>query len=247
MTSITPPGERLVSLFTQTPCWMIQPLAAEMHYSIPSVRRFLAEVGYLSSFTHNGGWYTLRSIPRFDGSGLWFYRDIGFSRAGSLTKSLIRLVSHSATGMSAEMLGEILRCRLPRSSGKPLAERKNRQRQDGALSLLLFRRSAHGRRPAPGTGDAESAGSEVFSRNRGPGACGIYPQSGFRLRAIGRENLAKQEGRGQCKGNREAFRSTRAKKNDADCAVRVLEAASFTLKRLSMDTSPAALCSVSFR
>jgi hypothetical protein len=36
---------------------MIQPLAAEMHYSIPSVRRFLAEAGYYSSFTHNGGCY----------------------------------------------------------------------------------------------------------------------------------------------------------------------------------------------
>ncbi|MFO8089190.1 MAG: hypothetical protein R6U13_05085 [Desulfatiglandaceae bacterium] len=111
MTSITPPGERLVSLFSQTPCWMIQPLAAEMRYSIPSVRRFLAEVGYLSSFTHNGGWYTLRSIPSFDRDGLWFYRDIGFSRAGSLTKTLIWLISRSATGMSAEMLGKILRCR----------------------------------------------------------------------------------------------------------------------------------------
>ena len=90
---------------------MIQPLAAEMQYSIPSVRRFLAEVGYYSSFTHNGGWYTLRSIPRFGRNGLWFYHDIGFSRAGSLTKTLIALISRSPAGMSAEMLRETLRCR----------------------------------------------------------------------------------------------------------------------------------------
>ena len=109
------------------------------------------------------------------------------------------------------------------------------------VSAIPYRRSAHGRRPAPGTGNAGSAGGEVFSRDRGPGACRVYPQSGFRFRAIGREDLSKQESRGQCKGNREAFRSTRANKNAADCAVRVLEALRFTLKRLSMDTSPAAL------
>lgn len=111
MTTTIPPSQRLVSLFAQTPCWMIQPLAAKMHYSIPSVRRFLAEAGYYSSFTHNGGWYTLRSIPRFGRNGLWFYRDIGFSRAGTLTKTLIALITGSPAGMSAEMLGETLRCR----------------------------------------------------------------------------------------------------------------------------------------
>ncbi len=104
-------GQRLASLFAKQPCWMIEPLAAEMDYSIPSVRRFLSRTGYYSSFTHNGKWYTLRAIPRFSRDGLWFYRDIGFSRAGSLTSTLIELTSRSAAGMTAEMLGEKLRCR----------------------------------------------------------------------------------------------------------------------------------------
>jgi hypothetical protein len=82
-----------------------------LSYSIPSTRRFLAEVGYYSSFTHNGGWYTLRSIPRFDTEGLWFHEDIGFSRAGSLTNALVDLTTRSAGGMSAEQLGAKLRCR----------------------------------------------------------------------------------------------------------------------------------------
>jgi len=111
MTTTHPPKQYLISLFTQTPCWKIKPLAAEMRYSIPSIRRFLTETGYYSSFTHNGGWYTLRSIPRFGRNGLWFYRDIGFSRAGTLTKSLVALISGSPAGMSAEMLGDTLRCR----------------------------------------------------------------------------------------------------------------------------------------
>jgi len=111
MPSAAKASERLVPLFAEQPCWMIQPLAAELHYSIPSVRRFLAEVGYYSSFTHNGGWYTLHSIPRFGRDGLWFYRDIGFSRVGSLTNTLVDLTTRSPAGMTAEQLGEKLHCR----------------------------------------------------------------------------------------------------------------------------------------
>jgi hypothetical protein len=105
------PGQRLVSLFVKQPCWMIEPLAAEMDYSIPPVRRFLSKTGYYSSFTHNGKWYTLLAIPRFGRDGLWFYHEIGFSRAGSLTNTLIELTARSAAGMTAEMLSEKLRCR----------------------------------------------------------------------------------------------------------------------------------------
>lgn len=111
MLSNAKPNKRLVSLFAERPCWMIEPLAAELQYSVPSVRRFLSEAGYYSSFTHNGSWYTLHSIPRFGRDGLWFYHDIGFSRAGSLTSTLIDLTTRSPAGMTAGQLGEKLRCR----------------------------------------------------------------------------------------------------------------------------------------
>ena len=102
---------RLVSLFANRPCWMVGPLAQRLEYSIPSVRRFLVHAGYYSSFTHNGRWYTLASIPTFSAAGLWFHEDIGFSRTGSLTNTLVDLVSKSPSGMTAEQLGQTLRCR----------------------------------------------------------------------------------------------------------------------------------------
>jgi hypothetical protein len=105
------PTQRIVYLFSNQPCWMIEPLAVELKYSIPSVRRFLRQVGYYSSFTHNGGWYTLGSIPRFDRDGLWFFRDIGFSRAGSITRTLVHLINRSPAGLNAEQLGQKLRSR----------------------------------------------------------------------------------------------------------------------------------------
>lgn len=111
MTETTQTKQHLISLFAEKPCWMIEPLAAQLRYSIPSVRRFLVQTGYYNSFTHNGGWYTLRSIPRFANDGLWFYDNIGFSKIGSLTSTLIHLVQRSPSGMTAEQLGEKLRCR----------------------------------------------------------------------------------------------------------------------------------------
>ena len=91
--------------------WKIEPLSQQLDYSIISVRRFMAIIGYYSSFSHNDRWYTLASIPHFSHEGLWFYRNNGFSRAGSLTRTLVALVDTSSAGMTAEALGQKLRCR----------------------------------------------------------------------------------------------------------------------------------------
>lgn len=45
-----------------------------------TVFRRLKRVGYLTSYTHAGRYYTLLEIPRFDEFGLWFHQQIGFSR-----------------------------------------------------------------------------------------------------------------------------------------------------------------------
>ena len=124
-------------LFATQPCWMIESLAAELKYSIPSVRRFLVTAGYYSSFTHNGKWYTLSSIPTFDRDGLWFYHEIGFSRAGSLTKTLVALTAKSSAGVTAEQLGEKLHCRC-HSVMTQLHRRKKLQRQKIGRSYIYL-------------------------------------------------------------------------------------------------------------
>jgi len=103
--------QHIITLFDQKPCWMIEPLASQLGYSVPSIRRFLSKIGYYSSFTHNGKWYTLRSIPQFNRDGLCFFKKIGFSRSGSLTGTIINLTVRSPAGMTAEQLSGKLRCR----------------------------------------------------------------------------------------------------------------------------------------
>jgi len=129
--------EDMLALFQKQPGWKINPLAEAMQYAVPSVRRFLAQTGYYSSFTHNGVWYTLSSIPRFNRRGLWFYHDIGFSKAGSLTATIVALIQQSQAGMTAEEIGGILQCRC-HSVLVNLYRQAKLQRQKQGRSYIYF-------------------------------------------------------------------------------------------------------------
>jgi len=100
--------DRLVQLFSRQKCWMIDELSQAIGCSIISIRRLLKQAGYFSSYTHNGKWYTLSSIPVFNKNGIWLYGDIGFSKQGTLTKTIIYHVNKSSAGLSARDLGELL-------------------------------------------------------------------------------------------------------------------------------------------
>lgn len=60
--------------------------------------KYMKRLDYLSSYTHSGRYYTLKSIPEFDKDGLWHYGDIGFSRYGTLMETIIHLVNNSKNG-----------------------------------------------------------------------------------------------------------------------------------------------------
>ena len=58
-----------------------------------TVFRRLKVVGYYSSITHRGRFYTLKNVPSFDDVGLWFYEGVGFSDQGNLKETVVRLVA----------------------------------------------------------------------------------------------------------------------------------------------------------
>lgn len=65
-----------------------------------SVFHRLKAVGYFSSYTHAGRYYTLRDIPQFDSRGLWRFGNIGFSRRRTLKASVAELVRSSPDGQT---------------------------------------------------------------------------------------------------------------------------------------------------
>ncbi len=77
-----------------------------------SVFRRLRDVGYRSSYTHNGRYYTLEGSPQFDVNGLWFHQGIGFSSAGTLKATLVQLADASECGKTHGELKQMLRVRV---------------------------------------------------------------------------------------------------------------------------------------
>lgn len=60
--------------------------------------KYMKKLGYLSSYSHAGKYYTLSNIPEFNEDGLWFFGDIGFSKHGTLMKTIVHLINNSKTG-----------------------------------------------------------------------------------------------------------------------------------------------------
>lgn len=108
MVKVENPQDYLVRLFHQEKCRTIEQLTHCLNYSAISIRRFLKDIGYYSSFTHNSMWYTLHSIPSFNKRGIWFYQKIGFSRHGNLKQTILYFVTKSPKGLTANELFEVL-------------------------------------------------------------------------------------------------------------------------------------------
>ena len=73
-----------------------------------TVLRKLAPLGYRSSYSHCGTYYTLDSIADYDELGLWSCRDIHFSRHGTLLNTAAALVTQSAAGYQVPELEAVV-------------------------------------------------------------------------------------------------------------------------------------------
>lgn len=83
-------------------------LMASLNCSQRSVQRYLREWRCLSSYNHNGKYYVLPDVPRFNRFGIWRYDDIGFSRYGNLKETVIGLIETAKAGMTAAEMGEAM-------------------------------------------------------------------------------------------------------------------------------------------
>lgn len=95
----------LEKLFGRKPVALLEELCAALGTaSRTSIFRILSAVGYRTSFSHAGRYYTLKDIPKFDPQGLWFYQRIGFSVHGTLRATLVRLIAQAPAGQTHEEL-----------------------------------------------------------------------------------------------------------------------------------------------
>jgi hypothetical protein len=107
MNTVHYPSEKLVSLLNDQKVATMPQLKRALGTSVTfTVLRKLSSLGYRSSYSHGGTYYTLDSLAQYDELGLWAYRDIHFSRHGTLLNTAEVLVTQSAAGyLVAELEG----------------------------------------------------------------------------------------------------------------------------------------------
>lgn len=111
-----PPEESqkaLIKLFQRQPVVDLDALFGTLNTtSRMSVFRRLSLLGYLTSYSDNGKYYTLAKIPEFDAEGLWRYQGICFSRHGSLKATVEELVRVAEAGRTHAELSVRLQVRV---------------------------------------------------------------------------------------------------------------------------------------
>ncbi len=73
-----------------------------------TAHRRLKEWGAYTSYNKNGRYYTIGAIPEFNENGIWQYKDIYFSRYGTLKNTVIALTVKSKKGLNHAELQEII-------------------------------------------------------------------------------------------------------------------------------------------
>ena len=103
--------------------------------------RMLANTDTLSSYSHRGKFYTLRSVAQFDAKGLWEYEQVRFSRFGNLLETLRELVERSPRGYTAKEVEQIVAVKSKHALAE-LVSRKllERHRHDGVYVYLSAQR-----------------------------------------------------------------------------------------------------------
>jgi hypothetical protein len=83
-------------------------LRHQFQVSHMTVVRALKKYGYFTSYNSNAAYYTLHDVPQFDSWGLWAYREIRFSKFGTLPQTVVALVQNAPAGMTTAELEDRL-------------------------------------------------------------------------------------------------------------------------------------------
>ena len=154
MLSVDESRQELAAFFRRQAVTDLQALCKILKTEVRmSVFRRLSAMGYFSSFTHSGRYYTLRDIPQFDHDGLWYCQGVGFSQYGSLKSTVAHMVAEADAGRTHFELHARLRVRV-HNTLLDLVHGKQIGRELFAGEYLYV------------SADAERAGKQIASRGR---------------------------------------------------------------------------------
>jgi hypothetical protein len=104
---------RLVELLEKERILTLDRIAAALgRPSRITVFRKLAQLGARASYSHRGRYQTLDRIAEYDDNGLWSFREVHFSRQGTLLQTIVSLVEQGQQGYFATELQALLQVRV---------------------------------------------------------------------------------------------------------------------------------------
>lgn len=89
-----------------------------------TVFRALKKLGYRTSYSHGGMFYTLDKIAQFDEHGLWSHEDVWFSKLGTLATTAERFVIRSEGGYFVRELDVLLHVNTKKTLHRLVANEK---------------------------------------------------------------------------------------------------------------------------
>ena len=106
-------AQTLEALFNQEKVLTLDAMKETLGTTVKmTVFRKLKSLSYRASYSHAGKYYTLDEIAEYNQHGLWNYRQIYFSKYGSLLNTLDALVSASKAGYFAHELQKLVQVRV---------------------------------------------------------------------------------------------------------------------------------------
>jgi hypothetical protein len=107
--------------------------------STMTVFRRLRELGYRTSYSHRGKFYTLAETPQFDNEGLWSYQSVAFSQFGNLLHTAQQFVEQAAAGFTAAELQSLLHVEVKQSLLQLVRQKQLRRDKIGRHFVYLAR------------------------------------------------------------------------------------------------------------
>jgi hypothetical protein len=145
MNTIRFSADRLEALFQAAPVATLPQLKTALGTTVAvTVFRKLAALPYRTSYSHCGAYYTLDPLAQYDDLGLWAYRDIHFSRHGTLLDTAAALVTQSPAGYFTDELDAVVRV-ATKDALRRLVQQGRLQRRE-LVGRYLYCARARGRR-----------------------------------------------------------------------------------------------------
>ena len=107
-----PNVKKIENFFHHRPVAQLDELQRALQVSGRTVFRMLGQMGYLSSYSHAGKYYTLARSPSFDADGLWAHSGVLFSSHRTLRNTVVHLVNKAPAGHTHAELQDRLRLRV---------------------------------------------------------------------------------------------------------------------------------------